>query len=208
MNLHYPDPLQCSSSSCSRRKPLWICGTNFYRPDAFLSPINSIKALKEIQKHWLQPEKNHWLPWSPFKKAIKWMEWTSFLDPPLQLWGQGIALVSQPSHASTLTHTHTHRDTRTRTHTTILWPSCIPSRTTQVSRHQKCKTNLDLLQQESVSGSGISWAICKSAPWPRHITMPASHHSVFYRLDALHATPPTASKHWRPAPFFFWYSAV
>jgi len=32
-----------------------------------------------------------------------------------------------------------------------------------------------------VSGSGIIWAICKSAPWPRHITTPASHHSVFYR---------------------------
>jgi len=31
-----------------------------------------------------------------------------------------------------------------------------------------------------VSGSGISWAICKSAPRPRQITMPASHHSVFF----------------------------
>jgi len=27
--------------------------------------------------------------------------------------------------------------------------------------------------------------------------MPAPHHSVFYRLDALPATQPTASKHWR-----------
>ena len=27
--------------------------------------------------------------------------------------------------------------------------------------------------------SGISWAICKSAPRSRQITMPASHHSVF-----------------------------
>jgi len=26
------------------------------------------------------------------------------------------------------------------------------------------KTNLDLLEQEIVSGSGISWAICISAP--------------------------------------------
>jgi len=30
-----------------------------------------------------------------------------------------------------------------------------------------------------VSGSGISWAICKSAPSSRQITMPAPHHSVF-----------------------------
>jgi len=33
-----------------------------------------------------------------------------------------------------------------------------------------------------VSGSGVSWAICKSALCPRQITMPAPHHSVFYRL--------------------------
>jgi len=30
------------------------------------------------------------------------------------------------------------------------------SGTTQVSRYQKCKTNLDLLEQETVSGSVIS----------------------------------------------------
>ena len=36
-----------------------------------------------------------------------------------------------------------------------------------------------LLKQETVSGSGISWAICKSAHHSRQITMPAPHHSVF-----------------------------
>jgi len=44
--------------------------------------------------------------------------------------------------------------------------------------------------------SGTTW-ICKSTTWPRHINMPASHRSVFYRPDALPATQPTASKHWR-----------
>jgi len=34
------------------------------------------------------------------------------------------------------------------------------------SQKQEGKTNLDLLKQEVVSGSGISWAICKSAPCP------------------------------------------
>jgi len=34
-----------------------------------------------------------------------------------------------------------------------------------------------LLKQETVSGSGISWAICKSAPCSRQITIP--HHSFF-----------------------------
>ena len=52
-----------------------------------------------------------------------------------------------------------------------------------------------LLKQETVSGSGISWAICKSAPLSRQKTTPAPHHSVFYRPDALPATQPTASKH-------------
>jgi len=53
-----------------------------------------------------------------------------------------------------------------------------------------------LLKQETVSGSGISWAICKSAPCPRQKTMPAPHHSVSYRQDAFPATQPTTSKHW------------
>jgi len=52
-------------------------------------------------------------------------------------------------------------------------------RTTQVSRYQKGKTNLNSLEQETVSGSGIIWAICKSAPHPRQITTPAPHHLVF-----------------------------
>jgi len=85
------------------------------------------------------------------------------------------------------THTHAH------THTTILQSSWILSSTTRVSWQQKGKTNLALLVQEIVSGSGISWAICKSAPWPWHITTPTSHHSVIYRLDALPATELTAS---------------
>ena len=53
------------------------------------------------------------------------------------------------------------------------------------------------LKQETVSGSGISWAVCKSAPHSRQITTPALHHSVFYRPDALTAAQPTESKHWR-----------
>ena len=49
-----------------------------------------------------------------------------------------------------------------------------------------------------MSGSGISWAICKqSAPRSRQIATPAPHRSVFYGPDALPAAQPTASKHWR-----------
>ena len=53
-----------------------------------------------------------------------------------------------------------------------------------------------VLKQETVSGSGISWDICKSAPRFRHVTMPAPRHSVFYRLDALPAAQPVAVMHW------------
>ena len=53
-----------------------------------------------------------------------------------------------------------------------------------------------LLKQETVSGSAVSWAICKSGPRSRQITMLAPHHSIL-RADALPATQPTESKHWR-----------
>jgi len=42
-----------------------------------------------------------------------------------------------------------------------------------------------LLKQEKVSGSGINWAIWKSARRHRQMTMPAPHLSLFYRPDAL-----------------------
>jgi len=43
-------------------------------------------------------------------------------------------------------------------------------------------------------------AVASAGPYAKlHLdpdtTMPASHHSVFYRLDALPAAQPTASKH-------------
>jgi len=50
------------------------------------------------------------------------------------------------------------------TQTIILQLFGILSGTTWLSRYQEGKTNLDLLEQEIVSGSGICWAICKSPP--------------------------------------------
>jgi len=72
-----------------------------------------------------------------------------------------------------------------------------PGLYTQVGRYQKGKPIWILLKQETVSGSGISWAICKSAPRSRQITTRTPHHSLFYRPDALLAAQPTGSKHWR-----------
>jgi len=80
----------------------------------------------------------------------------------------------------------------THTHLTALCPG-LP----RWAGTRKVKPIWILLEQETVSGSGISWAICNSAHRCRQITTPAPHHSVFYRLDALPAAQPTASKHWR-----------
>ena len=52
------------------------------------------------------------------------------------------------------------------------------SGTTQVSRYQKDKTNLDFTEARD---SERQWhQLGKSAPRSRQITMPAPHHSVFY----------------------------
>ena len=67
-----------------------------------------------------------------------------------------------------------------------------------MSWYQKGKTNLDLLEQETVSGSSISWAICKSAPCPRQICIALSpistlvyHHASTSPLSILQAKCPS-----------------
>ena len=45
---------------------------------------------------------------------------------------------------------------------------------------RKVKPIWILLKQDTVSGSGINWAICKSASRSRQITMPVPHHSSFF----------------------------
>jgi len=94
--------------------------------------------------------------------------------------------LAQPDLPKWITHTHTH------TRLTALFPGVPRSAGTR-----KVKPIWILLEQETVSGSGIGWVICKSASRSRQITMPVPHHSVFYRPDALPAAQPTVSKHWR-----------
>ena len=83
------------------------------------------------------------------------------------------------------THTHTH-------------PFNGPySGTTQVSRYQKGKTNLDFSEAKD---SEWQWHqlghmhICTLLQTDNHASTPPL---VFYRPDALTAAQPTASKHWR-----------
>ena len=58
--------------------------------------------------------------------------------------------------------------TGTHTHLTTLCPG-LPG----WAGTRKVKPIWILLEQETVSGSGISWTVCKSAPCSRQITMPA-----------------------------------
>ena len=76
------------------------------------------------------------------------------------------------------------------THTSILRPYGLSQGLPGLACTRKVKPVWILLKQKTMSGSGISLAICKSAPRPRQITTP-----VWW--DDLPATQPTASKHWR-----------
>jgi len=64
------------------------------------------------------------------------------------------------------------------THTTYLFNGPFPGLPGWAGT-RKVKPIWMLLKQETVSGNGISWAVCKSAPCSREITTPAPHHSVF-----------------------------
>ena len=68
------------------------------------------------------------------------------------------------------------------------------SGTTQVSRYKKGKTNLDFTGAREMSGSGISWAICKSATRSRQITTPALHYSSFLQAGCPSCRPTNSVK--------------
>ena len=68
----------------------------------------------------------------------------------------------------TYVHIHTH------TRLTALFPG-LP----RWAGTRKAKPIWILLKQDTVSGNGISWAVCKSAPRSRQITTPAPHRSFF-----------------------------
>jgi len=73
-------------------------------------------------------------------------------------------------------HPYVKKQTELTTHT-CLTALCLGLPGSAGTR--KVKLIWILLKQETVSGSGISWAICKSAPRSRQITTQAPHHSVF-----------------------------
>ena len=123
------------------------------------------------QTHNSKPAALGWLLWAQ-TGTDRWTDTISFHH------------IISVHYASSASNTHTRL--------TALFPGLPRSAGTR-----KVKPIWILLKQETVSGSGISWDICKSASHSRQITTPAPHRSVFYRPDALPAAQPTASKHWR-----------
>ena len=82
------------------------------------------------------------------------------------------------------THTHTH---------TRLMTLC-PRPPRWAAGTRKVNPIWISLKQETVSGSGISWAVCKSAPRSRQITTPATHHSVFLQAGCPSCRPTNSVK--------------
>jgi len=114
--------------------------------------------------------------------------WRKQRAPKAQSVQRASLLVKNKNSKNVVPKSHTHIHTHTHTH-----PFNGPlSGTTRWAGTRKVKPIWILLEQETVSSNGISWAICKSAPRSRQITTPVPHHSVFYRPDA---AQPTASKH-------------
>jgi len=70
--------------------------------------------------------------------------------------------------------TCTRKPTHKRVHLTVLFPE-VP----WWAGTRKVIPIWILLTKETVSGSGISWDICKSAPHSKQITTPAPQHSIF-----------------------------
>ena len=59
---------------------------------------------------------------------------------------------------------------------------------------RKVKPVWILLKQKTVSGSGISWAMCKSAPRSRQIAIPGPQHSVFLQAGCPSCHPTNSIK--------------
>ena len=83
---------------------------------------------------------------------------------------------------TTITHTHAH-----------LMPALCPGLPGWAGT-RKVKPIWILLKQETVSGNGISWAICKSASHSRQKTMPVLHHSSFLQAACPSCRPTNSVK--------------
>ena len=152
-----------------------VCMTKKPRTLTIIFPLITILHIIMVSVSHVSQSVHRTKYYRPFRPSSVTLTISQLADLPTSLLADvlhNIPLSSTKLLSYTHTHTHTHP---------FKGPFSGPVRI--------------LLKQETVSGSGISWAVCKSAPRSRHITMLAPHRSVFYRPDALPAAQPTASKH-------------
>jgi len=82
-----------------------------------------------------------------------------------------------------------HNQSHTHTRLTALCPALPGWASTR-----KVKPTWILLEQETLSGSEVHWAICKSAPCSRQITTPAPHRAVFLQAGCPSCRPTNSVK--------------
>jgi len=109
-----------------------------------------------------------------------WADWQTPTDQPCRPAGPPTPWTPP---RSTETSPHTHKRLTTLCPGLPRWAGT-----------RKVNTIRILLKQKTVSDSGISWAICKSAPRSRQITTPAPHHSVFLQAGCYSCRPTKSVK--------------
>ena len=147
--------------------PKWVAGYPFQHPKKTRVPIWAYRRLTDRVSFGRPLPGRHCLArLSP----VRWhrLEWC-FSAPSEAPASSSVGSHPARTCSSNVMQTSLHCGlllSTTTTTTTIIMALWTLSGTNRVKRYQKGKTNLDLLEQEIVSGSGIGWAICKSALHP------------------------------------------
>ena len=106
-----------------------------------------------------------------------------------------VTLLACSMHAHRHTHTHAHAHAHAHTHTHLRFMAfCTLHFVLDYPGKTVPEPIWILLKQETVSGSGIRLAICKSAPCPSQITMAAPCHSVFLQAGCPSCRPTNSIK--------------
>jgi len=132
------------------------------------------------QSVWPQPlpakcNNRHTAPTTKSVQNCLWQLLTSSLNIAMQLLATIVCCFifhTVTIHVAQFKHYVSHHYYYTHTHLMAL---CL--RLPGWAGTRKVKPIWILLKEETVSRSGISWAICKSTPRSRQITTPAPHHS-------------------------------
>ena len=160
--------LQCLrrlKPSTLRRTVKWVSASELSNNKMAMVDVDGSSLLADSQPKSLVWSEG-WHPSDAESAYIKWTEWT--LAVAL---GHDVSIKAPQISSGYYYYTHTN------SRLMALCPG-LPG----WAGTRKVKPIRILLKQETVNGSGISWAKCKSAPRSRQITTPATHHSAVVPL--------------------------